>query len=103
MDEVDVESVDLGLELRKRIQPRLAPAPVVLRRPVVGELLNRAELHSLGPIGNELSRGPARRVYPTAKLVEVLLGHIDAERTDLGPRARNGSVAHDALPLAFVR
>ena len=38
VDEVDVEAVDLGHELRERVQPRLARAPVVLGLPVAGEL-----------------------------------------------------------------
>ena len=34
VDEVDVEPVDLGDEVRQRLEPRLALAPVVLRRPI---------------------------------------------------------------------
>jgi hypothetical protein len=34
---MDVHPVDLGRELRQRIQPRLALAPVVPGRPVAGE------------------------------------------------------------------
>jgi hypothetical protein len=44
--EVDVHSVDLGLELRQRVQSRLALAPVVLGRPVAGEFLDRRQLHT---------------------------------------------------------
>jgi hypothetical protein len=40
VDEVDVRPVDLGHEVRQGVQLRLAPAPVVLRRPVAGEFLN---------------------------------------------------------------
>ena len=55
VDEVDVHPVDLGLELRQRVQPRLAPAPVVLRRPVAGELLDRRQLHALRSVRDELT------------------------------------------------
>jgi hypothetical protein len=39
MDEVDVQPVDLGEELRVGLQLRLGLAPVVLRRSVAGDLL----------------------------------------------------------------
>ena len=45
VDEVDVFPVDLGGELRQRVRPRLARAPVVLGRPVAGELPDRRQLH----------------------------------------------------------
>ena len=61
MDEVDLHPVDLGRELRQRVQSRLALAPVVLGRPVAGELLQRRQLHALRPILDELLGGPARR------------------------------------------
>jgi hypothetical protein len=37
VDEMNVESIDLGDELRQALQPRLALAPVVLGRPVPRE------------------------------------------------------------------
>ena len=39
VDEVNVEPVDLGDELRQGVQLRLALAPVVVRRPIARELL----------------------------------------------------------------
>ncbi len=50
MDEVDVDPVDLGRELRKRVELRLGLAPVVLGRPVAGQLLDRRQLNALRPI-----------------------------------------------------
>ena len=47
VDEVDVQPVDLGDELRQGVEPRLALAPVVVRRPVARERLRRRELHAL--------------------------------------------------------
>src|SRR5918993_4346287 len=71
VDEVDVEPVDLGDELRQGVQLRLALAPIVLRRPIVGELLHRRELHALGLIGDGLLFGPARGLYAPAKGIEL--------------------------------
>ena len=82
VDEVDVHPVDLGRELRERVQPRLAGAPVVLGRPVANERLQRRQLHALRPIGGELSRRPARRLDPAAQLLELLLWNPSLERAD---------------------
>ena len=68
VDEVDLDPVDLGRELRQRVQSCLARAPVVLGRPVAGELPQRRQLHALRPILDELPGGPARGRDPAAKL-----------------------------------
>ena len=47
VNEVNVQPIDLGDELRQGVQFRLALAPVVFRRPIARELLNRRELHAL--------------------------------------------------------
>jgi hypothetical protein len=47
VDEVDVHPIDFGRELRQRVQLRLGLAPVVVRHPVMGELLQRSQLHTL--------------------------------------------------------
>jgi len=47
VDEVDVETVDLGHELRQAAQPRLQPPEVVLGLPVAGECPDRRELDAL--------------------------------------------------------
>ena len=59
MDEVDVEAVDLGDELRQRIEPRFDRAPVVIQ-PVLGQLLDRRERYALRTVAHEFSAGPAR-------------------------------------------
>jgi hypothetical protein len=47
VDEVDVEAVDLGDEVRESVQPGLDPPEVVLGAPIADELLHRRELHAL--------------------------------------------------------
>jgi hypothetical protein len=73
VDEVDVQPVDLGRELRQRVQSRLALAPVVVRRPVARQRLHRGELHALRPVVDELAGRPARRFDTTKQLNELLL------------------------------
>ena len=82
VDEMDVHPVDPGHELRQRVQFRLAPAPVVLGRPVAGQLLDRGQLHALRPVGDQLPGGPARRGDATPEVGDRFLGHVDPEGMD---------------------
>jgi hypothetical protein len=81
---VDVEPVDLGLELRQRVQLRLDLAPVVLGLPVPRELLQHRKLHALRRIPDGLPLGPARRRDAPAEVGQYLFGHVDLEGADLG-------------------
>ena len=47
VNEMNVEPIDLGDEMRQGIQFRLALAPIVIRRPIAREFLHRRELHAL--------------------------------------------------------
>ena len=96
MDEVDVEAVDLGDEVRQRLQTRLALAPIVLRSPVLDELLHRGQLHALciarcrrgrpdpprSCVGHQFALRPSRGVDAPAKLVNLLLREADREWAD---------------------
>ena len=84
VDEVDAGAVDLGRELRQRVQPRLAPAPVVVGRPVARQRLQRRQLHALRPICDQLLAGPAHRVDAAPKVGDRFFGHVDLEGTDFG-------------------
>ena len=82
VDEVDVHPVDLGLELRQRVQSRLARAPVVLGRPVAGQLLDRRQLNALRPVGDQLLAGPPRRGDAPPEVGDRFVRHVDLEGTD---------------------
>ena len=84
VDEVDVDPVDLGRDLRQRVELRLGLAPVVVRRPVAREFLQRRELHALRPIFDELLVGPARRENPSAKVGQLDFRNVDPEGADYG-------------------
>ena len=47
MDEVDVDSVDLGDEVGQRGEALLEGAPVVVAGPVFGQRLDRLEVNAL--------------------------------------------------------
>ena len=82
VDEVDVEPVDLGHEVRQGVQLRLAPAPVVVGRPVARELLHRRERHALRVVGDRLALGPPGRGDAPAQLGELRLIEADLERAN---------------------
>src|SRR5918996_1454585 len=84
MDEVDLDPVDLGRELRQRVQPRLQSLEVVLGAPVAGEFLDRRQLDALRPIWDEFLARPARRGEALAQFVDLFLRNIDVEGANLG-------------------
>jgi len=57
MNEMNIQSIDLGDEVRQGIQPRLTLAPVVMRLPVAQKLLNSLERYALRVIGDGLLVG----------------------------------------------
>src|SRR3712207_7045088 len=71
VDEVDVQPVDLGDEVREGLQPRLALAPVVLGRPVASEVLHERARHTLRLILDGLLLGPARGLDASTEVVQV--------------------------------
>jgi hypothetical protein len=88
VDEVDVQPVDLGDELRVGVQPRLALAPVVLVVPVARDLLDRRERHALRQIVDGLLLGPAGRRDARPQVLELRLGDADVEGADGGALGR---------------
>src|SRR6202161_2534200 len=58
VDEVNVESIDLGYELRQGAQSRFNLPPVVLFRPIASERLSRRELNALRIVGDGFSFWP---------------------------------------------
>src|SRR5215208_6186810 len=85
VDEMDLEAVDLGHELRECVQPRLGLPPVVIRPPVAQDLLQLRELDTLRTVAHRLSVGPPRRSDTPPKVDELLLRNSDAEGADRGP------------------
>jgi hypothetical protein len=84
VEEVDVQPIDLGPELRDRVQPGLGGAPVVARAPVVAELLDVGERDALGPVVDGLLLRPASAVEPIVQIGKLRLADLDAERLNLG-------------------
>src|SRR5262245_16931241 len=71
VDEVDVEPVDLGDEVRQGLESRLALAPVVIGPPIARELLRRRKLDALRGVRDVLLIGPPVRVDAPAQVREL--------------------------------
>jgi hypothetical protein len=67
VDQMNIEPVDLGDELREGVQFRLLLAPVALSPPIARELLNRPEWHALRLVRDDFAIGPTDRVYAPAQ------------------------------------
>jgi hypothetical protein len=61
------------------------PAPVVIGRPVAGELGGCRQLHALRPVRDEFPAGPACRGDAPPQAVDRFIRHVDTERTDSVP------------------
>src|SRR3984957_5334087 len=84
VDEVNVQPVDLGHEVRLVIQFRFAVAPVVAGRPVAREVLHRREPDALRVVGDRLAFRPPSRDHPPAQLGELLLSETDPKSPNSG-------------------
>ena len=82
MNEVNVDPIDPGDELRQGIEFRLALAPVVLGLPVAREFLNRCELHALRLIRDDFPFGPPCRRDAAFQVSERLVRKVNAEGAD---------------------
>jgi hypothetical protein len=79
VDELDVDAVDRGDELRQRIEPGLDLAPVIARFPVANQRLQPGQLNALRGVADRLAVGPARGPEAPAQIGDRSLGNIDAE------------------------
>src|SRR5215213_4607553 len=84
VNEMNVQPIDLGDEVRQGLQLLLALAPVVLFRPIARECLHCREPRALRLIFDGLLFGPLCRRDAPPKVVQVLLRNVDAEGADCG-------------------
>ena len=84
MDEMNVEAIDLRKEIRHRVNLGFAFAPVVIRGPVMRELLHGRELHALRRVGDGFLVRPARRHNAALQVGEIAIREVNVEGTDRG-------------------
>ena len=106
VNEVNVEPIDVGDELRVRIQLRLCFPPVVLLPPVARELLHRRELDPLRRIRHGLAVRPLGGGDAATQIHERLIGRFELERANRrvtaqlrrGSGANHGDAGIDCVP-----
>jgi hypothetical protein len=82
VDEVNVQPVNLGDELRQRAEFRFRLAPVVICGPIPREFAHRRQRHALGLVRNGLALGPSGHFDAAAEVDECLVRNVDAEGPD---------------------
>jgi hypothetical protein len=105
VDEVDGEPVDLGDELRQRLEVRFARPPVIVGRPVARELLHQCERHTLRVVGDRLALRPPGRVDAPSQIAELLVGkgHLEGANSGAGASCCNSGGGHRLLLQAVMR
>jgi hypothetical protein len=83
VDEVDPKPIYLGAELRQSVKAGLGGPPVVNLGPVVAKFLHVSERNSLRPVLDGFALRPARVLEALTKIIEVVLGNLDAKLCDL--------------------
>ena len=84
VNEMNVEPVDLGNEVRNGVDLRLALPPIVLGPPILRELLHRRQLHTLCGVGDLFALRPLCGLNALAQIGEVCLRRLEVKRTYSG-------------------
>ena len=82
VSKLDVEAVDLGDELRQRVQPCLTMAPDVTGAPVFADFLDVGERGALAPILGCLALGPTGIGQAAAQIGDGGFRNLETERAD---------------------
>jgi len=80
VDEVNVEPIDLGYELREGVQFRFALAPLVVLRPVARKFLRRRKLHALRGIRDGFPIRPSCGVDAPAQFGQIRFGNVQTRK-----------------------
>ena len=82
VNEMNIQPIDFGDEIRQGVQLGLDLAPIILGRPIAGECLRRCQLHALGRIGNGFPIRPFCCVYSPAQFGKFRFRDIHMKRSD---------------------
>src|SRR5260370_20908050 len=82
MQEVDADAIQVGVELRERVEPGFDSAPVVIAGPIIAEFLHVLDGNPLRRIRNGLRVGPAGGAQALFQILEIRIANIDLEWPD---------------------
>ena len=83
VQEMDIQTVDFGHELRNRVQPAFGLTPVVLIGPVSDYVFNVRKRHSLRPVFGRFGVRPAGRPQTPFQVVKLIVMDLDGEGADV--------------------
>ncbi len=83
MNEMNVQPIDLGDELRQGIQFRFALAPIVVCRPIAGKFLYCRQRHTLRFIRDRFPIRPPCRLDAPAQFAKFGLRNVHLKRTNI--------------------
>src|SRR4029450_3612693 len=83
VNEMNVETIDLGAELWEPIQSFLAAPPVVIGAPVLDERAQFVEGNAFRPVVSRLALRPTRLCQTLFQVVKRALWRMIGERCDL--------------------
>src|SRR5690606_16389457 len=99
--EVHVLPVDLGAELRERVEPVLLGPPVEPIPPVFGEFAQVAGVYAVVPADSGQGVRPPAAVDPPVQLVDVVLRDPDTEPLDRFAHGAEGRSDRGPFVSAF--
>ncbi len=99
VDEMDVDAVDGGDELRQRVELGFKAAPVVAAAPVAHQCLQLRQREPLRLVIDPFAIGPAGGLHAPAQLVKLGLRQLHLERADCR-RGHGGGAATGGIHRA---
>src|SRR5207244_13355931 len=87
VNEMNVQPIDVGDEIRDGVYLRLGFAPVVVGAPIPREFMHRRGLNALRCIVDRFILGPLRRLDAPTQIGKLGFGNTPMKRTYLGPTA----------------
>ena len=87
VNEMNVQPIDLGDEIRNGVYSCLDLAPVVVRGPIPREFLRRGKPDALRFITHRFSFGPLRRLDASAQIGKIGFRKTHMKRTNVGTTA----------------
>jgi hypothetical protein len=80
VDEMDIQSVDLGGELVEAVERGLPRPPVVFVGPVAGQFAGVLQGNALAPVVHAFGLWPTGARQPRSQIIEHGVGNVDTKR-----------------------
>src|SRR5260370_31601404 len=82
MKKVDADAIQVGVELRERVEPGFDSAPVVVAGPIFADFLHVLEGNPLRRIWDGLQVGPAGGAQALFQILEIRVADLNLDPPD---------------------